>query len=117
VNDLWDLFDAGARNLDRKKLCHVATIRKLGAIEQQKAISEFEKWVRSCQKMGSPRTDHLLMLIKFNVFQAMMSNSSDLGYQPGEGMDDDEALSPFSDPSKPARLFPVPAALQPTKLQ
>lgn len=117
MNDLWDLFDSGARNLDRQKLCRVATICKLGAIEQQKAILEFEKWVRYCQKMGSPRNDHLLVLVKFNVFRAIMSNGSDLGYAPGEGMDDDDALSPFSDPSKSAIVLPVPAALQPTRLQ
>ena len=66
--------------------------------------------------MGSPKTDHLLVLVKFNVFRAMMSNGSDLGYEPGKSMDD-EALSPFSDPSKSAMALPIPASLQPTKLQ
>jgi hypothetical protein len=67
--------------------------------------------------MGSPRTDHLLVLVKFNVFRALVSNGGDLGYSAGDTMDDD-ALSPFSDPSQATRLVrPVPTSLQPTELQ
>ena len=85
--------------------------------EQQEAISEIKRRIESYGIMGSPANDHLLVLVKFNVFRAMMSNGKDLGYLGGQGMDDDDALSPFSEPSNSAMFLPVPSALQPTKLQ
>jgi hypothetical protein len=67
--------------------------------------------------MGSPRTDNLLVLIKFNVFRAMMSNGRDLGISGNDSLDDD-ALSPFNNPEHAINCnLPVPAALHPTKLQ
>jgi hypothetical protein len=119
-NELWRIFHSAAERsrLDRQKLFRIASVCKLGSIEQHKMISEFERWIEDCQRMGSPRTDLLLVLVKFNVFRAMIINSGYLGYLAGEGMDDDDALSPFTDPSNPNwQIRSVPAALRPTKLQ
>lgn len=67
--------------------------------------------------MGSPRTDNVLVLVKFNVFRALMSNAKDLGTSDKDIMDDN-ARSPYSNTCQPLRLSrPLPIALQPTKLQ
>jgi hypothetical protein len=119
-NEVWALFHSAAqrRQFDRKKMARVATKCGFTPLEQQRAILEFQKWVENCHKLGLPTTDRLLVLVKFNVFRALVSNSTDLGYPEGEGMDDDDALSPFTDPSNLKwQLRSVPAALQPTKLQ
>ena len=99
-------------------MSYIATTCRLGPLEQQRAISEFEKWIERCEELGSPLTDQLLILVKFNVLRAMVSNSRDLGYEAGEVMGDDDTLSPFTDPSNPNwRVRSVPSALRPTKLQ
>ena len=119
-NELWKLYHSGANlmQLDRQKLSRVATLCEAGPLEQQKLISEFERWVQYSQRLGSPRTDHLLVLVKFNVFRALISNGANLGYASGAAVDDDDALSPFTEISNPLwHVGPVPAALQPTKLQ
>src|SRR6266536_4221644 len=67
--------------------------------------------------MGSPTADHLLALVKFNVFRALISNSMTLGFSTEEGMKDD-ALSPFTTPSNlKNHILVLPSALRPTKLQ
>ena len=117
---VWGMFFSAAERsrLDREKLSRVAVVCKLGLNEQQKLISEFERWAQRHQRVDSPCTDHLLVLVKFNVFRAMVSNGGDLGYTADAGMVDDDALSPFTDPSNPRwHLRSVPADLQPTRLQ
>jgi len=87
------------------------------SIDFQKTVIEFEKWVLARQSIGSPRTDHLLILVKFNVFRALISNCMDLGLSFGE-IAPHEALSPFTDPRNPkSHIVNLPTALQPTKLQ
>jgi hypothetical protein len=119
-NELWPLFYQAAerKTLNRQKMSQVATLCKLSAAEQQKAIIEFGKWIEHCHQPGSPALDHVLMLVKFNVFRAMVSNGLDLGYPPGESMNDDDAQSLFAGVGTEQWLaHPVPAALQPTQLQ
>jgi hypothetical protein len=116
---IWELFYSGIwiGSIDRQKLYRVAAICKRDSIKPEQIISEFKRWVEQCRMIGSPRTDHLPVLVKFNVFRAFMSNARDLGISDKESMDDD-ALSPYSDPRHPSRFISVaPAALQPTKLQ
>jgi hypothetical protein len=113
---LWELFYAAVRieNIDRQKLYRIAAICNPDSITPEQIISEFERWVCHCRTMGSPRTDHILVLVKFNVFRALMSNVRDLGTSDKEVMDDN-ALSPYSDSS--AFIRPAPPALRPTNLQ
>lgn len=104
--------------IDKQKLYHVASICKLDSVKPERIISEFERWVERNRMIGSPRTDHLLVLIKFNVFRALISNTRDIGISDKESMDDD-ALSPYSsNPCSPSTFIrPTPASLQPTQLQ
>lgn len=70
--------------------------------------------------LGSPTSDHLLMLTKVNVFRAFGHNLKLLGWNL-DNMDDD-AISPFNIPSAPeASASPdygdLPLSLRPTRLQ
>lgn len=119
-HELWMLYNSAVdrSQLDRQKLSRVAKVCILGPIEQQRLISVFERWVEHYQRLGSPRTDHVLVLVKFNVLRALISNGADLGYTAGEGVYSDAALSPFTDPSNPMwHVRSVSGALQPTNLQ
>ena len=115
---IWDLFYSGVwiGTIDKQKLYQVAAICKRDSIKPEQIISEFERWVEQRRMIGSPRTEHLLVLVKFNVFRALMSNARDLGIS-DKGIMDDDALSPYSDPCHPRFIPAIPVALQPTKLQ
>lgn len=66
--------------------------------------------------LGSPTSDHLLILTKINVFRALAQNMNLIGWSL-ERMNDD-AISPFNIPT-PAHSVPdqIPSTLQPTRLQ
>ncbi|KAJ8097668.1 hypothetical protein POJ06DRAFT_283075 [Lipomyces tetrasporus] len=80
---------------------------------------DFYSLRRAIFQASSPTADHLLTLVHFNVFRAMMSNIIILGV-PTELMKDDEAQSPFST-MNPGRKgcsdFSLPLSLRPTVLQ
>jgi len=119
LHELWRLFHSVARGskLERSELPRITAICKFGSEEVQTAISKFEKWVHKSRVMGSPTFDHLLVLVKFNVFRALISNSVTLGFNMGEGMEDG-ALSPFTSSSNlQDDILKLPDALRPTLLQ
>ncbi|KIM96226.1 hypothetical protein OIDMADRAFT_170938 [Oidiodendron maius Zn] len=103
---------------ERRKLQNRINQRAYNASIPERIISEFEKWVERHRMIGSPRTDHLLVLIKFNVFRALISNARDIGISDKESMDDD-SLSPYSsNPCSPSTFIrTTPASLHPTQLQ
>jgi hypothetical protein len=79
-------------------------------------ILEFQKWVQS-QSMGSPGTDNLFVLVKFNIFRALVSNCKDLGIAVHDTLVD-ESVSPFPNSAQPPiNSLRLPAALWPTTLQ
>jgi hypothetical protein len=94
-----------------------ADVRKMMARFEQSAFLEYE--------MGSPRLDHLLTLIQFNVFRALISNTNALGFN----LDwlNEDAVSPFNTslptpPLSPKTSSPLlatscPPNLLPTALQ
>lgn len=116
---LWNTFQTAAGNskLNRSELARAATICRTSSTSSQTIITQFEKWVEQNQQGGSPRAGHLLVLVKFNVFRALITNSMTLGF-PAESRMEDTALSPFADPQGyQTSLFALPATLRPTKLQ
>jgi len=48
-----------------------------------------------CQETHDGLSDHVLVLIKFNIFRAIVNNATTLGFQIEITMEDD-ALSPFT---------------------
>ena len=111
--DLQRIFHSvvGAK-LHISELPQAAAVCKFSTTGIQHTISEFERWIGS---RDSPRAEHLLVLVKFNVFRAMVSNSDTLGYSLTTNCDDD-ALSLFNSPTTYS-FSSLPKALQPTKLQ
>jgi hypothetical protein len=67
--------------------------------------------------MSTPAADQILVLVKLNVFRALLTNSITLGFPTKEHMKDD-ALSPFYASSElNPKLQALPSALHPTTIQ
>jgi hypothetical protein len=54
----------------------------------QTIISKFETWVETNGCKGSPLADHVLKVVKFNVFRGLLSNLLTLGFPAEERMED-----------------------------
>ncbi|KAL1968694.1 hypothetical protein VTN77DRAFT_1520 [Rasamsonia byssochlamydoides] len=84
--------------------------------ELNKLMIEFEKRAYTHYILGSPATDHLLHLVRFNAFRAYLSNSDYLRLT----VDDvrlEDSISPFN---RGVLTYPessLPPTLQPTALQ
>jgi hypothetical protein len=89
---------------------------KLKHMDIQDLIDRFYTWAYQNYTLGSPKIDHLLTLIQFNVFRALISNTFTMGFTT-EWLNGD-AISPFSMAS-PTQLLDTacPLSLRPTILQ
>lgn len=116
VDDLWPCFYSAAETskLNRRALALTTTICK-PTTTPQTIISHFETWVSENYCKSSPLADHVLALVKFNVFRAMLSNSLTLGF-PAEERMDDNALSPFTLPG-PSLTASSPQNYHPASVQ
>ncbi|KAL2061265.1 hypothetical protein VTL71DRAFT_7538 [Oculimacula yallundae] len=86
------------------------------ANQVQEQIARFEDMASRELRNSSPRSDLLLTLIQFNVFRALVSNTSAMGF-PFDWLSA-EAESPFNTShSTPIDLSQYPPNLQPTALQ
>ncbi|KAK9364543.1 hypothetical protein V1509DRAFT_636029 [Lipomyces kononenkoae] len=88
----------------------------LNSAEVQEIKNVFEEWARAHYTGSLPTADHLLTLVQFNVFRAMMSNIVALGLSM-ESLGDDQALSPFSSMNSERVDKSMPPTLCPTLLQ
>ena len=82
----------------------------------QKNMTRFEKWAHQSYLMGSPRVDLLLTLIQFNVFRALCSNTSSIGFDM-EWLLNGDAISPFNTMTSNELSPSMPESLRPTQLQ
>ncbi|GLA76342.1 hypothetical protein AtubIFM55763_007913 [Aspergillus tubingensis] len=69
------------------------SIHQMSRAEILQIMAQYEAKARKDYALGSPRVDQLLTLIQFNVFRALVDNTSALGFT----MDwlDEEAMSPW----------------------
>lgn len=109
-----------AVNLDSEIACpSSAEWVGLGDVDQaRQALSRFADYAYRRYMEGSPRTDLLLTLIKFNVFRALMANDQALGF--ANQWLDWEAISPFFHANNrrcAATEQTCPANLMPTDVQ
>jgi len=80
-------------------------------------LEEFERTALNLWAQGSPRTDLLLSLIKFNVFRALIGNTAVLGFSSSDWLNG-EAISPFYQGLQPCKSADqVALSLQPSRLQ
>jgi hypothetical protein len=91
------------------------SIHKMNRAELQQIMAQYEASARKDYALGSPRVDQLLTLIQFNVFRALVDNTSVLRFT----MDwlDEEAISPWCEGVPESRVSFCPASLRPTFLQ
>jgi hypothetical protein len=117
--DLFHIFNsaAGVSRIEESERARTAMLCRHSDLPIPQTIDQFQKWVQSSSNIGSPRNDALLVLVKLNVFRALVSNSRTLGVLPGDAMDDD-AISQFCSTEVSAdRILALPSALRPTGLQ
>lgn len=92
-----------------------STFSKLSLSETQRMITHYEQLYHASM-LGSPRIDLLLTLIQFNVFRALVTNTSALGFT--MAWMDAEAESPFNTPNVGYDInLSCPVHLRPTALQ
>lgn len=77
-------------------------------------MKQYEVSARQAHMLGSPRVDQLLTLIQFNVFRALISNTSTIGFTM-EWLQED-AISPWNSTYEPVNPS-CPASLQPSPIQ
>lgn len=94
---------ASTSSLDRSEGC------------QEKVIRQFEQWTQQHSR-GSPTSDHLLTLVRFNLYRAFVSNIHAL-HLTVEATNHDEAQSPFHALGPKLHRPPIPPSLQPTRVQ
>jgi hypothetical protein len=92
-----------------------APICNFDLAEIPKMMFRFEESAYRDYALGSPRVDHLLTLIQFNVFRALLRNTSALGFTM-EWLNED-ALSPFNMTNPEPIAISCPPNLRPTSLQ
>jgi hypothetical protein len=118
VEELWPLFYSavGTQYMDHSKMEQVGKLCILKDIESEGTIKAFQQWIK-CQNL-SPIIDCALVIVKFNVFRALLHNGQKLGFSTAREYLDDDALSPFVNPMRPEESLPsLPPALRPTDYQ
>ncbi|CAG7952752.1 unnamed protein product [Penicillium olsonii] len=83
--------------------------------EIEKIMERYEMSARQNYALGSPRADQLLTLIQFNVFRALVQNTSMVGFD----MDwlGEDAISPWCSRIPESQIALCPTNLRPTSLQ
>ncbi|KAB5530389.1 hypothetical protein GE09DRAFT_1041313 [Coniochaeta sp. 2T2.1] len=94
-----------------------ASFCEMGAVGAAQILEHLDKIARQGLMLGSPRTDMLLTVIRFNIFRALIENMHSLGFN----LDwlEHDALSPFCHLKDAAQsgMLPSPVSLSPTLLQ
>ncbi|RFU28889.1 hypothetical protein B7463_g7444, partial [Scytalidium lignicola] len=117
--ELWRMFYSAisTAKLDFGKLSRAATICRRSTTQSDMAIQEFKRWaMRNHTLLSAPTADHLLVLVKFNIFRALLVNMETL-HLSEDCLESDEVLSPFFTAPETMLAMKLPKALQPTKMQ
>jgi hypothetical protein len=118
--ELWHLFYSAVspQYRDPSNLERVGKLCAAKGVESEGTITAFQQWVMCQNAVPSPSTDCVLVLVKFNVFRALINNGKELGFTTAGEYLDDDALSPFVKPMRPEKsLLLLPPALRPTESQ
>lgn len=117
LEELWCLFHStvSAGFLDHSNLERLGRMCRDNNVDSERSIAVLQQWIQRQTVISSPRADCLLVLVKFNVFRALMNNGKHLGFSTAGQYHNHDAISPFF---KPACALPLlPAGLCPTGLQ
>ncbi|TGO40087.1 hypothetical protein BHYA_0042g00180 [Botrytis hyacinthi] len=117
--DLLNVFNSAA-GLSQIKTCErsrTAVACAQGNLGDSVIIEWLQKWPQNGSMTGSLKSDKLLVLVKVNVFRALISNSMTLGI-PSDVITNDDATSAFCPPSVDVNgILALPPTLRPTDLQ
>lgn len=116
---VWRIFDAAAGSTTLavcERTDAVAISKSASQVTPGEFVCHFQRWTGNVcigRKQGvipgaSPFADQILVLAKFNVFRALVSNSVALGFPTEEHMKDD-AVSPFCVSSQSGRDLSLPS--------
>lgn len=115
-NDLFNVFNSAA-GLSRIKHAGRARTAAICNLDNAVTMELLRKWAQRTYITGYPGSDNLLVLVKLNVFRALLSNSLTLGLSSDLIMDDD-AVSPFFPKAGATdRILALPSTLRPTDVQ
>jgi hypothetical protein len=89
--------------------------RYIGRAQLEETLVKFEQMARRDYMLGSPNVDQLLTLIQFNVFRALLSNTSTMGWSL-EWLECTDPVSPWNTIPPDSEPF-CPQALRPTPVQ
>jgi hypothetical protein len=123
LEGLWRLFYSaiGPQCIDHSYLERVGRMCVAKGLDSGGIITAFQQWANHQNTVSSPRVDCVLVLVKFNVFRAFISNGKKLGFSTAAQYLGDNELSPFVKPVQPEDTFPsltsLPLPLRPTKSQ
>ncbi|TGO27173.1 hypothetical protein BPAE_0046g00360 [Botrytis paeoniae] len=117
--DLLEVFNsaAGLSQIKTRERSRTAVACAQGNLGDSVIIEWLQKWPQNASTIGSLRSDKLLVLVKVNVFRALISNSMTLGI-PSDIITNDDATSAFCPPSVDVNdILALPSSLRPTDLQ
>lgn len=121
LKELWGLFYCAVspQQIVHSSLERVGKLSiAIGGGESEQTITAFRQWVQVQNIASSPRNDRLLVLVKYNVFRALLDNGRTLGFSTAREYLDDDAISPFvghGNSEESTKL--LPGALNPTSVQ
>ncbi|KAB8274758.1 hypothetical protein BDV30DRAFT_225662 [Aspergillus minisclerotigenes] len=92
------------------------SIHEVNRANIQQIMAHYEASVRKDYALGSPRVDQLLTLIQFNVFRALVDNTSMLRFTM-DWLEEEEAISPWCTSGFESEISLCPTSLRPTLLQ
>lgn len=117
--DLLNVFNSAA-GLSQIKTCErsrTAVACAQGNLGDSIIMEWLQKWPQNRTTIEFPRSDKLLVLVKVNVFRALISNSITLGIA-SDVITNDNATSAFCPPSVDVNgILALPPTLRPTDLQ
>ncbi|KAB8249352.1 hypothetical protein BDV35DRAFT_390161 [Aspergillus flavus] len=92
------------------------SIHEVNRANIQQIMAQYEASLRKDYALGSPRVDQLLTLIQFNVFRALVDNTSMLRFTM-DWLEEEEAISPWCTSGFESEISLCPTSLRPTLLQ
>ncbi|KAL2066447.1 hypothetical protein VTL71DRAFT_2518 [Oculimacula yallundae] len=117
--DLLNMFDAatGQSHIKYSERARTALACVRGKLDDRAVVQKLQLWANHRFTMGSPGRDQVLVLIKLNVFRALMCNSITLGIPSDVIMEDDAISTFFPQTVSVSRILTLPKDLRPTESQ
>lgn len=113
------MFDAAAGHsrMDYPERARIAASWTRRNLDCNAVVDWLQKWAQNTCTTGSLRSDQCLVLVKLNVFRALISNSETLGISSDVVMDDNATSAFCPSAVDVSGILALPRALRPTDVQ